>query len=158
MNFIFIKATDADLLFTKSKAKYNAKSVPYSEFRANLIPGIATKKNTEEGFIMQQIANCEGVVLSGTVADNVRFHDEGTNSTPATRRGSASGVATPARKSSVNGEIPAALPQVPVSESTEEMVLEKFKLFCGTNNEMDSKQFSKMCKDAELYDKKFTGQ
>ena len=40
----------------------------------------------------------------------------------------------------------------------DKVVNDKFLMFCGGSTEMESKHFVKLCKDAELFDKLFTGE
>lgn len=66
--------TDADLIFTKVKAK-GAKSITYAEFE-NAIALIAEKKKLSMQELSAQIASASGPVYSGTRALPNKFHDD----------------------------------------------------------------------------------
>jgi len=66
--------TDADLIFTKVKSK-GAKRITFEQF--NLALGfVAEKKGCALDALIERLASAEGPILTGTVADNVRFHDD----------------------------------------------------------------------------------
>jgi hypothetical protein len=65
---------DADLLYQKEKSRFG--NINYAIFRRHLVPSLAAKKEVSEDVIMKKIAASDGPVLTGTVSDNVRFHDD----------------------------------------------------------------------------------
>jgi len=66
--------TDADLLFTKIKAK-GARKITFAEFEASF-SGIADKKKISVDEVKEIILNTAGPQYKGTKADEVRFHDD----------------------------------------------------------------------------------
>ncbi|CBZ53835.1 hypothetical protein NCLIV_036160 [Neospora caninum Liverpool] len=70
-----LTTVDADLIFTKVKAK-GAKKIDYAQFEEALkLVGEKKKVSTEQ--IVSKLASGEtGPILTGTKADNVRFHDD----------------------------------------------------------------------------------
>ena len=83
-------ATDADLLFQKTKAKASApgagsyssgvvhgKRVSYSVFRAVAVPLVAEKKGVKVEDIIQMLADCHGPSSTNTTkAQSNKFHDD----------------------------------------------------------------------------------
>lgn len=83
-------ATDADLLFQKTKAKATApgagsyssgvvhgKRVSYDVFRAVAVPLLAEKKGVTVDAIIEKIAECSGPTMTNTTtAGPNRFHDD----------------------------------------------------------------------------------
>ena len=65
--------TDADLLFSKVKAK-GARKITFAEFQKSLTDIAAKKKTTAEA--IAQIIETSSPQSSGTKADNVKFHDD----------------------------------------------------------------------------------
>jgi len=66
--------TDADLIFTKIKGK-GARKITFVEFEAGLA-AIAEKKKISVDELKEKIASSAGPMYKGTVADEVRFHDD----------------------------------------------------------------------------------
>nr|PIM01466.1 p25-alpha family protein [Toxoplasma gondii COUG] len=66
--------TDADLIFTKVKAK-GAKTITFAEFQA-AIDLIAEKKKVSAQELAAQISSASGPVYSGTKALPNKFHDD----------------------------------------------------------------------------------
>lgn len=74
---VFDKAyttTDADLIFTKVKAK-GAKTITFAEFEAAL-ELIAEKKKVSSQDLISQISSASGPVYGGTKALPNKFHDD----------------------------------------------------------------------------------
>jgi len=67
--------TDADLIFTKSKAA-GARKIDFSTFASKCVPAIAAKKGLDVDTLVSQILNAGGPASSGTKADAVKFHDD----------------------------------------------------------------------------------
>jgi hypothetical protein len=66
--------TDADLLFSKIKAK-GARKITFSQFADLALPEIATKKKSTPEAIAAQV-QAASPQARATVADAVRFHDD----------------------------------------------------------------------------------
>ncbi|CDI84153.1 hypothetical protein, conserved [Eimeria acervulina] len=71
-----VTGVDADLIFTKVKAK-GAKKITFAEFEEALRL-VAAKKGVEVEALHAKLAEegTQGPILTGTKADNVRFHDD----------------------------------------------------------------------------------
>ena len=67
-------STDVDLIFAKIKEKA-ARKITFQEFCSGL-QLIAEKKGVSLEQIKGVVANSDGVHLTGTKADNVKFHDD----------------------------------------------------------------------------------
>eukprot|EP01068_Selenidium_serpulae_P004636 Selendium_serpulae@DN3677_c0_g1_i1.p1 len=67
-------ATDADLVFAKTKEKGKNK-ISFAQFEKSLTD-VATKKGVDVSEIKSAITAGSGPKLSGTKADDVRFHDD----------------------------------------------------------------------------------
>ena len=69
--------TDCDLIFQKSKSGGNyAKTITYKEFRQVAIPLVAQRRKITEAALLERCSKVQGKVLTGTVAEANRFHDD----------------------------------------------------------------------------------
>ncbi|KAG5468647.1 hypothetical protein CUR178_01481 [Leishmania enriettii] len=83
-------STDADLLFSKVKAR-DARKISYLEFKDKAIPEIAAKMKKSPADIEAMISNA-APVSNGTKADTVRFHDDKSTYTGAAKQGGPTNV------------------------------------------------------------------
>ncbi|KAG5493928.1 hypothetical protein JKF63_01760 [Porcisia hertigi] len=83
-------STDADLLFSKVKAK-DARKLTFAEFQAKAVPEIAAKmkKSPEE---IEAILSAAAPKSSGTKAAAVRFFDDKSTYTGAAKQGGPTNV------------------------------------------------------------------
>lgn len=65
---------EADLIYTKSKGKHP--SITFEIFKDEILAAVAEKKGVSVDVLINKIAASDGPILSGTVADNVKFHDD----------------------------------------------------------------------------------
>lgn len=101
-------ATEADIVFTKAKSK-GQRRIPFYQFE-DAVRLIAEKKGVAVPVIVDIITGsgaAEGPVLSGTQADDVRFHDDRNSYTGTHARGGpeavASGLANDSRAAQLLG-------------------------------------------------------
>lgn len=66
---------DIDLTFTRVKSNKASKKIDYNEFLLALAE-VATKQKVSKEDVMNKVAACHGPKASGTVADQVKFHDD----------------------------------------------------------------------------------
>ncbi|GET92250.1 hypothetical protein, conserved [Leishmania tarentolae] len=83
-------STDADLLFSKVKAK-DARKITFMEFKEKAVPEIAAKMKKTPADIEVMISN-NAPKSSGTKADVVRFHDDKSTYTGAAKQGGPTNV------------------------------------------------------------------
>jgi hypothetical protein len=83
-------STDADLLFSKVKAK-DARKITFNDFKDRAIPEIAAKLKKTNEQIQEMIAN-GAPKSSGTKAEAVRFHDDKSTYTGAAKQGGPTNV------------------------------------------------------------------
>ncbi|KAK7200782.1 p25-alpha [Novymonas esmeraldas] len=83
-------STDADLLFSKVKAK-EARKITFTEFREKAIPEIAAKMKKTPEEVETMISNA-APKSSGTKAEAVRFHDDKSTYTGAAKQGGPTNV------------------------------------------------------------------
>ena len=82
--------TDADMLFTKAKAK-GARKISYQQFVDTVIPGIAAKKKMSNEAVADMIAH-SSPKSSGTKAESTRFHDDKSQYTGVYKAGGPTNV------------------------------------------------------------------
>ncbi|KAI5686426.1 p25alpha [Leishmania braziliensis] len=83
-------STDADLLFSKVKAK-EARRISFTEFREKAIPEVAAKMKKTPEEIETMITNA-APKSNSTKADAVRFHDDKSTYTGAAKQGGPTNV------------------------------------------------------------------
>ena len=72
---------DADLTFTKALRKNGV--VKYDDFRVQILDDIASKKGKDVNQVVKKLSEHEGPILTATVAEKVRFHDDSSTFTGA---------------------------------------------------------------------------
>eukprot|EP00755_Sulcionema_specki_P007051 Sspe_Gene.37188::Locus_17941_Transcript_1_1_Confidence_1.000_Length_1349::g.37188::m.37188 len=82
-------ATDADLIFSKVKPK-GGRTITYGCFREQALPEIAARKGISVEQLVHSLAG--GPTSSGTVGDNVRFHDDKSQYTGVYKHGGPTNV------------------------------------------------------------------
>lgn len=85
-------ATDADLIFAKIKPKGERK-IKFGDFERGL-EAVAEKKGVPVEQLMTRVASSGGPVLTGTKAEDVRFHDDKTTYTGVHKMGGPTTVDT----------------------------------------------------------------
>lgn len=83
-------STDADLLFSKVKAK-SARKITFDEFKTKAVPEIAAKMKKTDADIEAMIAK-HSPEAHGTKADVVKFHDDKSLYTGAAKEGGPTNV------------------------------------------------------------------
>jgi hypothetical protein len=83
--------TDADLIFTKTKAP-GARKIRFTEFRDKALPQIAAKKGIDVDSLVEKLCGSAGPSSSGTKADAVKFHDDKSLYTGVYARGGPTNV------------------------------------------------------------------
>ncbi|CAD2215031.1 flagellar associated protein [Angomonas deanei] len=83
-------STDADMLFTKIKAK-GARKITFTEFKTKGIPEIATKLKKTNDEVEEMISSASPEA-HGTKADNVKFHDDKSLYTGVAKEGGPTNV------------------------------------------------------------------
>ncbi|KAJ9468261.1 hypothetical protein DIPPA_16129 [Diplonema papillatum] len=84
-------ATDADLLFSKIKPK-GGRTISFDCFRYQGVPEIALKKGIKTDELVERMLSNHGPTSSGTVGDNVRFHDDKSQYTGVHKNGGPTNV------------------------------------------------------------------
>lgn len=136
---------DADIIFHKAKARYGSatKTISYEVFKEMVVYEIATKLGVSVNDVMLELSKCDGPVLTGTHADDVRLHN-------APARRASDGPRTIEKK---NSNLILKMPTNP--DLNTELLLALFMSFCPSG-EMDSRTFMKMMIDCKILDKNFT--
>jgi len=83
--------TDADLIFTKSKAP-GARKIRFSDFKDKALPQVAAKKGIDVDTLISKMLNVGGPASNSTKADAVRFHDDKSQYTGVYAHGGPSNV------------------------------------------------------------------
>ena len=84
-------ATDADLLFSKSKPAGQRK-LTYRVFSEKVIPAVAQKKGVDADALVNKICGAGGPHSSGTKAQDVKYHDDKSLYTGVYARGGPTNV------------------------------------------------------------------
>eukprot|EP00796_Vickermania_ingenoplastis_P002367 gene2367-1494_t len=83
--------TDADMLFTKMKAK-GARKITVEDFKTKGIPEIAKKLKKSNEDIEKMISSSAPSTANATKADNVKFHDDKSQYTGVYKAGGPTNV------------------------------------------------------------------
>eukprot|EP00659_Diplonema_papillatum_P009157 gene9157-14200_t len=169
-------ATDADLLFSKIKPK-GGRTISFDCFRYQGVPEIALKKGIKTDELVERMLSNHGPTSSGTVGDNVRFHDDKSQYTGVHKNGGPTNVdlgtsdlafITNRGEADVRGSNIVYDKKIPQREAPRtallgnKHLLRLFETFISFGagqhgkSEMDNSRFAKFCKDAKLYDRTFT--
>mmetsp|Transcript_117197 Transcript_117197/g.227856 ORF Transcript_117197/g.227856 Transcript_117197/m.227856 type:complete len:372 (-) Transcript_117197:875-1990(-) len=151
------KQNDLDVIFTGAKAR-GQNTINFEKFK-DCVRGIAKKKNCSTTAVQAAIAEREetGVQINATQADAVRFHDDKSTYTGMHARGGrhgddVSGATTRSERLRASGRLDHSeqeeLPWGPTQEA--------FLVFCKGDEYLDSREFTQMCDDCGLYNRKFT--
>jgi len=151
------KRTDLDVIFTAAKSK-GAKVINFEAFK-DCVRGIAKKKGTPVKAVQAAVADREdiGVQINATATDNVRFHDDKSTYTGMHARGGTHGEdVSGATGRSARIKSGGVLDHSEQEELPWEPTQEAFTLFCKGDAYLDSREFTQMCEDCNLYNRKFT--
>jgi len=150
------KQTDLDVIFSSAKAK-GKNTINFEAFKA-CIKGVAKKKGCPVKAVQAAVAEREalGMDINATQADAVRFHDDKSSYTGMHARGGqhgddVSGATSRSARLREEGRlehVETELPWDPIQEA--------FIVFCKGDEYLDGREFTQMCEDCGLYNKKFT--
>eukprot|EP00927_Polykrikos_kofoidii_P057180 TRINITY_DN51298_c0_g1_i1.p1 TRINITY_DN51298_c0_g1~~TRINITY_DN51298_c0_g1_i1.p1 ORF type:complete len:555 (-),score=114.36 TRINITY_DN51298_c0_g1_i1:76-1626(-) len=147
--------TDADLIFAKVKPR-GQRRMDFEAFKTGIMHA-AKKKGISTSSCQDMIINTGGPSHAGaTVAENVRFHDDKSLYTGMHKDSSPRG-GSPAGDRSMNARREAAAERGrQVDTGDESMWADLVPIFDGfVGKDCDSREFAKICKDCELYDRNF---
>jgi len=150
------RPTDLDIIFASVKEKGKI-TINFEGFK-DCIRGIAKKKQCPVKAVQAAVAEREalGMEFNATQADAVRLHDDKTLYTGIHARGGAhdddvSGATLRSERLRSSGR----LDHNEQEELPWEQTKEAFIVFCKGDEYLDGREFTQMCADCGLYNKKF---
>jgi len=150
------RPTDLDVIFASAKAP-GKNTINFEGFK-DCIRGVAKKKQCPVKAVQAAVAEREalGMELNATQTDAVRFHDDKTLYTGLHARGGqhgddVSGATSRSERLRASGR----LDHSEQEELPWEQTKEAFIVFCKGDEYLDGREFTQMCGDCGLYNKKF---
>mmetsp|Transcript_3385 Transcript_3385/g.6463 ORF Transcript_3385/g.6463 Transcript_3385/m.6463 type:complete len:371 (+) Transcript_3385:74-1186(+) len=151
------KQNDLDVIFSAAKQR-GKNTINFDAFK-DCVRGVAKKKNVPVKSVQAAVAEREalGMQMDATQADAVRFHDDKSLYTGMHARGGqhgndVSGATSRSERLRASGRLDHSeqeeLPWGPTQEA--------FLVFCKGDEYLDSREFTQMCDDCGLYNRKFT--
>jgi len=164
---------DVDIVFAKICAG-GARRIHFDQFK-DALKIIASKKQVATSSVQGAVIESEGPHLHATKADNVRFHDDKSmytgshvhndhhqsSSSPTRQVTSPSSRQRPTDRVVDERRGRIAAETAPQSDDTEgdwRSVTRAFYEYAGKSNDLDGREFAKVCADCGLYGRGFTKQ
>eukprot|EP00747_Dinoflagellata_sp_TGD_P027135 gnl/TRDRNA2_/TRDRNA2_132407_c0_seq1.p1 gnl/TRDRNA2_/TRDRNA2_132407_c0~~gnl/TRDRNA2_/TRDRNA2_132407_c0_seq1.p1 ORF type:complete len:500 (-),score=118.75 gnl/TRDRNA2_/TRDRNA2_132407_c0_seq1:188-1687(-) len=140
---------DVDIVFAKV-AKKGQRRIALAEFKDG-IRHVAQRKGCATSVVQEKVGNSSGPQISGTKVEGCRFHDDKSTYTGAHAPEGAGDNGGRHTRLADKGA-----PKPDDAEDDWEGVDSMFKAYAGKGDDIDGREFAKVCVDCNLYDRRFT--